>query len=500
MVKIDDFLRALRVGWLLILVATFGGALAGLGLSYLLPTKYAATVSMYVSASMSASPNGGAYEGAQLSQNRIKSYLVLMSSHRVLDDVAQRLQLTESAESLASRISSSSPSDSVIINVSVFDRSPEGARAIANTVGAVFPDLVRQIEPKVSGNVPAVSVTVVDPAAIPMTPSSIGRPVLVAIGLLAGLVLGCLIALLRSAYDTSVRSIDELRELTSLPNLGSVAGNPDAEAAQLIVRDDPRSPRAEAFRHLRTNLQFLNVDEQRKVLVMTSSIAGEGKTTAILNLATAAASTGAKVLVIDGDLRCPTVSERLGLERAAGLTTVLAGRFPAGRVVQHWAGGSFDVLASGPIPPNPSELLSSRHMRAIIQDFRRWYDLVLIDSPPLLPVTDAAVVAPATDGVVLVCQLNRVKNYHVTAALDALRSVAATVLGTVATMVPLSRKEQAYGYYGRPSPTVTTDGATPSESPLPLDVKRPSPVPRPSPRPHADVLDGGRRESMTRPG
>ncbi len=191
-----------------------------------------------------------------------------------------------------------------------------------------------------------------------------------------------------------MRTPEQLREAVGAPNLGFVAFDAGVPKRPLTVHEDPQSPRAEAFRQLRTNLQFVDVDEPPRTIVMTSSVPGEGKTTTLVNLAIAVSSAGRRVLVIDADLRRPKVADYLGLDGSVGLTNLLAGPLGLGLAIQPWAGGAFDVIASGPLPPNPSELLGSRQMRELLESVRDDYDLILLDSPPLLPVTDAAARRP----------------------------------------------------------------------------------------------------------
>ena len=180
--------------------------------------------------------------------------------------------------------------------------------------------------------------------------------------------------------------------------------------------------------------------------MVTSSMPGEGKTTTLCNLAIAMAAAGSRILVIEADLRRPKVADLLGVERSVGLTNVLAGQVRVQQAIQPWAGGRFDVLASGPLPPNPSELLASEHTEDLLEELREQYDMVLLDSPPLLPVTDAAAVAPATDGAILICRYKETSQTQVKAAVAALEAVSAPLLGTVFTMVP-SSGPRAYAKY-----------------------------------------------------
>jgi non-specific protein-tyrosine kinase len=291
-----------------------------------------------------------------------------------------------------------------------------------------------------------------------------------ALGFVAGLAVGVAMALTRNALDTSVKSPEALRDASGAPNLGTIAHDAQVPRRPLTVHEDPQSPRAEAFRQLRTNLQFVDVDKPRKVIVVTSSMPTEGKTTTVTNLAIALASAGTRVLLIEGDLRRPKVADLLGLERAVGLTSVLSGRVEVEEVIQPWGGALFDVLASGPLPPNPSELLASRQMEALLGALRERYDAVLIDTPPLLPVTDAAAVAPATDGVLLVCRFRRTSRPQVESAAAALDAVGARVLGTVFTMVPSSGPRayaQYNGYYRTDQPIVPGAGEAVEPDPGP---------------------------------
>lgn len=445
-VTIQDYLRVLRERWLVVLLAVLLGLGGAAAAFFLRPAEYTAKLTMYVS-SQGGDTTSAAFQGAQLSQDRVTSYVALVSSRRVSESVVRQLGLTDSPDDLTKQITASSALDSVLIDVAVVDRSPQRAADIANVTGLVFTGLVDELErPVRAGGTQAVAVRVVQPAVTPENPSSTALPITLALGLLAGLAVGVGGALARNALDVSVKSPDQLREIAEAPNLGNIAYDSQVSKRPLTVHEGPQSSRSEAFRQLRTNLRFLDVDSPRKVMVITSSLPGEGKTTTTVNLAIATASAESRVLVIDADLRRPKVGELLGMERNAGLTSVLSGRIHLEQGIQHWGGGLFDVLTSGPLPPNPSELLASRHMAALLRDLRQEYDVILIDSPPLLPVTDAAAVAPATDGAILICRYQQTTRTQLATAVSSLNSVSAPLLGTVFTMVPASGP-RAYAQY-----------------------------------------------------
>jgi polysaccharide biosynthesis transport protein len=465
-VTIHDHLRIMRERWLVVTVAVLlcvGGAI---GFFYLRTPQYTAKLTFYVS-SQGADSAQAAYQGAQLSENRVASYTDLLTSPRVTGDVIRRLGLTDTDDELARRIAATSKLDSVLIDVSATDPSPQRAAEIANTIGDVFPDLVSELErPTTPGAQPIVAVRVVQPALVPIRTSSLGLGVILAIGLLAGVVLGAGAALLRNALDVTIRSPEQLRARSRTPNLGIIAFNAAVPTRPLMVHDDPQSPRSEAFRQLRTNLQFVDVDNPRKVLVVTSPMPAEGKTTTLANLAIAMSSGGHRVLLIEADLRRPRLAELLGVNRAVGLTNVLSGRIDYAQAIQPWGKGAFDVLAAGPLPPNPSELLGSRSMKGLLDLLRGHYEVILIDTPPLLPVTDAAAVSPATDGAILITRYKRTTRGQLESAISALSSVGANVLGTVLTMVP-NKGVHAYTHYRSyyqaesrpaPSPAPRTNG------------------------------------------
>jgi non-specific protein-tyrosine kinase len=177
----------------------------------------------------------------------------------------------------------------------------------------------------------------------------------------------------------------------------------------------------------------------------------EGKSTTACNLAIAMAQTGVRVCLVEGDLRRPRIADYLGVESAVGMTDVLIGRVPLEDALQSWGGGMLEVLPSGPLPPNPSELLSSRGMDELMRSLEERFDLVLVDAPPLLPVTDGAILSTLTDGAVLCVRARSTRKDQLEQAVGALRAVDAKILGVVLTMVPAKGPDayQGYGYgYG----------------------------------------------------
>ncbi|KPU27358.1 capsular biosynthesis protein [Caloranaerobacter sp. TR13] len=218
---------------------------------------------------------------------------------------------------------------------------------------------------------------------------------------------------------------------------------------RLVTQENPKSPVAEAFRTLRTNIQFSNVDKELKSILITSPGPGEGKSTTIVNLAVTMAQNDKRVLLIDCDLRKPRIHKNFGISNSKGLTTILSENIDYKEILHSIGIGlQLDVLTSGPIPPNPSELLGTKKMKAFLEKVEADYDIVLIDSPPVGMVTDAAVLSTITDGVILVCAAGQSIIEGAKNAKALLQKVKANILGVVLTKVPIGDgKYYKYHYY-----------------------------------------------------
>ncbi|MFJ5954519.1 CpsD/CapB family tyrosine-protein kinase [Paenarthrobacter sp. NPDC092416] len=265
---------------------------------------------------------------------------------------------------------------------------------------------------------------------------------------MVGLVLGIAAALLRTVLDNRVRTEADLRKVTDAPLLGGISFDQDATRKPLLTQAAHQSPRAESFRQLRTNLQFANVSGRAKSVLVTSSLPGEGKSTTAINLSIALAQAGQSVCLVDADLRRPMVSDYLGLDRNAGLTTYLVGKADVNDLLQAWGEDNLFVLTSGEIPPNPSELLGSEGMKQLILRLEGAFDTVVIDAPPLLPVTDAAVLSQHVGGVMVVIGSHKLRQHDLEKSLNSLELVDSNVFGMVLNQLPAKGPDAyAYSYY-----------------------------------------------------
>jgi capsular exopolysaccharide synthesis family protein len=393
-------------------------------------------------------------QGSTFTQQRVKSYAQLLTTPRILTPVAETAGVDQAG--LSTRVTATTPPDTVLIDVSVQDTDPERARVTAEAIAEEFPAAVTELESPAGKESSPVKVTVVQPPTTPTVPVS-PKPVRnIVLGVVVGLLLGLGAAVLRETLDRSVKTADDVKRVTDAPLLGSIAHDPDAPKRPLIVEVDPRSPRAEAFRSLRTNLQFVDAANHPRTIVVTSSLAGEGKSTLTANLALTMAQAGSRVCLIEADLRRPKVLEYMGLEGSVGLTDALIDRADVIDVIQPYGGTNLWVLGAGPIPPNPSELLGSTAMRALLQNLSSRFDYVVIDAPPTLPVTDAVVLCKLVDGAIVVVGSGIVDRDQLGHTLESLESVNGQILGLVLNRVPAKGGNQYGGYaYDAPEEEAT---------------------------------------------
>lgn len=444
--ELTDYIRVLRKSWLLIVVLTLLGLGASAAYSLTRTPVFESSSTVFVS-TQTGGTAAELQQGSNFTQARINTYVGLVRTPVVLNPVIAELELGITSAELSGSVSAAAPLNSTLISVTVSDPDPVAAADIANAVAASLSSAVPRLEPEAADGSSPVRLSRVSDAQPALAPSSPNVPLNLALGTLVGLALGIGLAVLRSVLDNRVRTPRDAEQITAAPSIGAIAFDAKAKERPLIVHADPLSPRAESFRALRTNLQFLDMGG-RASFVVTSSVPSEGKSTTTINLAIALADAGKRVALLDTDLRKPKVAEYLGIEGGVGLTDVLIGRARVGDVMLPWGGRSLYVLPAGKIPPNPSELLGSTQMATLLEVLERDFDVVLCDAPPLLPVTDAAILARATSGALLVIAAGRTTKHQLTGAVEALTTVGAKVAGFVMSMVPTRGPDSYYSAYG----------------------------------------------------
>ena len=448
-----DVAAALRAGWWLAVMGLVIGGVAALGVSLLMTPKYQAQTQLFVSTDDSSSTSA-VVQGGQFSQDRMSSYAELLGGA----ELTTRVLNTGSVEGLtpaelAGEIEVTTLPQTVLLNVTVTDSVPVRAQRIATAIGQEFPKLVNELETTSQGVSP-VRVAVVHGPSLPTVPVSPKTLLNVILGALVGLLLGAVAALTRARLDRTVKKAEDASRFAGAPVMGVVLRHPGLESGHVV--DSVRMARvAEDYRHLRANLQFLDVDEPPKVIMVSSALPGEGKTTVVINLALALAEGGRKVTVVEADLRRPKITRYLGMVGGVGLTNVLAGAADVSDVTQYYGDDGLAVIAAGPTPPNPSELVASASMAELLGKLRASNDFVLVDAPPILPVADSTGLAVIVDGVLLTVRYGTTRTDQLEQAAATVQRVGARTLGVILNIVPpkaevASALGLGYGYEPEP--------------------------------------------------
>lgn len=446
--SLRQYLQVLRARWYMVVAGLVLGGMISAAYLVTATATYTAHAQLFISTSSQTSL-AEISAGGTFVQNQVKSYASVVSTPALTEPVIAELGLPYTPSQLAAEISATAPTDTVLIQLSVKDADAARAAAIANAVATRLAGYISQLETPLGQSTSPVKATVTEPAQTPTSPSS-PRPKLdVAVGLLLGLVAGGGVAIMLELLDNKIGNRVDVAAAAGAPVVGAVGDDPLASRKPLILLDDAFSPRAESFRQLRTNVRFLGVERMLSSVVITGSVAAEGKSLTAANLAVALAQAGDAVTLVDADLRRPSVAATFGLPASVGLTNVLVGNVAVDDAVQTWRDDlPLRILTAGPIPPNPSELLGSSRLQDLIDELLKVSDIVLFDSPPLLPVTDAALLARATDGALVVARSRSTRVAQLVSATAALRAADAAVLGIVLNRVPKKSRLVGHGAYG----------------------------------------------------
>ncbi|MCW2750391.1 MAG: capsular biosynthesis protein [Aeromicrobium sp.] len=456
--ELRQLLRTLRRRWKFIVVVFFTGIVAAGALTSTITPQYSSTSRVYVTATASGTVD--ALQQGIYSAQRIASYADLATSPSVLAQVIRQTGVNMTTDELAAHMTATAVLNTVILKIDVTDPDPKVAQVLARAEADQVVSLVSTLEtPKQTttnknDRIPAPIVAKqAGDASFSSAMVSPNLTVNLVVGAMLGLLLGLAGAVLRDLFDTSIKNGEDLVEAANSSVMAVIPYDSSVPKHPLITDTEGHHERVEAFRVLRTNLQFVDLDSKRQMLVVSSAVPDEGKTLTATNLAITLAQTGRRVLILDCDLRKPSVARILGLENAVGLLTVLVGRADLGVCIQQHESG-VDFLATGPLPPNPAEVLETQAMRDLLLRLREEYDVVVIDAPPLLPVADPSILAPMVDGVLLVTRHGKTSKEYVHQAVQRVDGVGSRIVGVVLNMAP-RRAVSGYGYgygygYGEP--------------------------------------------------
>jgi capsular exopolysaccharide synthesis family protein len=397
-----------------------------------------------------------------LSERLLKSYAEIVTSRTIAERAVVDNALPLSAQSVQRELTVQPLVDTQILKVTFLSKDPALAERVANAVASAFVAEIQDIAvpPTVTppvGATPlptpatqapppaAVTVSIIDPAVRPKDPVSPNHQRDLALGILLGMMVGIAMEFTVDYLDVSIKTREDTERL-GLPVVGLIP-KLDTGGADVYVERDPRDIGRESFRKLRTSIGFLSVEKPLRTILVTSPIAGEGKTTVAVNLAVAYAQAGSKTVIVEADLRRPSLHRLFGTSGTDGLTTAIIGEAQLARSVRAADIPNLHCLVAGAIPPNPVELLQSEHMDNVLEMLRHQFEVIVVDAPPILPVADSLALAPKCDGVLVVARSGSTPRERLTEAVNQIEKSGARFLGVAVNCVRRTDSPYEYEYY-----------------------------------------------------
>lgn len=452
----NNLVKLIRYHWAAILICAQLGVVLGAALAITSPREYTANADVFVQVSGGSSTSDVA-AATNFSQQQARNFSAVATREIVLQSVIDDLDLDVDVPQLRSQVSTVVPLNSTMITISGTDRSAQTAADIANSVAAELTAVVPRLTPEVVGE-STVRMQIIESATPPANPSSPNVPLLLVLGLLAGLVLAAIVVAVRAVVGTRVHSAEQAADIAGASVIGAIAYDKTVGRTPVPLGKKTWSRRAEEYRQLRTNLRYLQPDTDHKVFVVTSSVPGEGKSTTTANMAAALAASGLRVGLVEADLRRPTLADLLDMTPGPGLAGVLTDEVTLDEAFQSWGPDGMQVLLAGDTPPNPSELIESARGADIFHRLRQRFDVTVIDSPPLTAVSDAAALTRQLGGAVLVVGSRRVRVRELRRAVNRLSTIGVHVEGIVMNFANVPRADR-YDY--AQTPASRTDPSTP---------------------------------------
>ena len=449
------FSALLDKAWIISLVSVLCAVAVFAGTVFLVTPTYQSTAKFYVNNSSISSIGEAALESItsgdiSASRGLVKTYIVILNTRETLNDVIDYAGVDRTYSQVKSMISAEAVDSTEVFEVVVTSTDPVEAEKIANAIGYILPNRIKDIIDGTSAKVVEAAVMASKPSAPNYTKNAI-------IGFLVGLVLSCAVIVIRELMDITIRTEEDIAQNCSLPILAAVPDmeapakgssygykksaydrtNPKAGSRGELVGGNISFAAAEAYKLLRTKLLFSFVDDESRcrVIGMSSALTGEGKSLTAINLAYTASQLGKKVLLIDCDMRRPSMADKLPINKAPGLSDFLTGQGGADNLIQLCGikdeERAFHAISSGRTPPNPMELLSSARMEKLVSKLRESYDYIILDLPPVCEVSDALVAAKLTDGMLLVVRQHHCDRIALNAAVRQFAFVETKLLGVV---------------------------------------------------------------------
>ena len=453
--------------WLIAIVSILCAVITAVSTFFFITPKYQSSAMFYVN-NNSLSVGDASFSISQgdisAAKSLVDTYIVILRSRACLNDVIDYTSSDLSYDELGNMISANAVNSTEIFEVDVTSDDPKEAEELANAIAYILPK-------RISSIVEGTSANIVDYAIEPSRPSSPSYAKNSIIGLLFGMMLTLIIIVLREIFDVTIRNDEDIAKccsyplLTSVPDMINTSGSggyyyggksqPKTRAASnqktAVIGKNISFVANEAYKMLRTKLQFSFVDDVVcPVVGVSSALAGEGKSLSSVNLAYSLAQLDKNVLLIDCDMRRPSLATKLPVSKVPGLSNYLTGQNDIRTVIQNCMldeNVSFDVISSGDNPPNPIELLSSSKMERVLCELKNSYDYIIIDLPPVGEVSDAMVAAKLTDGILLVVRQDYCNSIALTSAVSQFEFIETRILGVVMNCV--NEETGKYSRYGR---------------------------------------------------
>lgn len=439
--ELGDAVTAAKKGWFAIVASSLLGALIGSTITLTSDLVYEAKTEVFIS-SVGGTSSSELLQGSSFILDRMQSYARAMTSDLVLQPVIDELDLATTVPLLADRISTSVVEDTVVIVVTARAADSTQAAQVANAVAEQFLEISSTLEPQRADESGVIEATVIDSAVQPERPVSPHPFLNLLIGMVLGGALGTTSLIVREATNRRVQSEADVHALTSAPILAQIPQDQADRRSMTLLQTNPA--RSESIRQLRTNLQFLTLPLARRSYVVTSSVMGEGKTVTALDLATTLSEAGQRVCFVEADLRQAGAGHYLGLPKGEGLSDVLIGSVSRSTATTQLS-ATLDIILAGSRPPNPADLLARPTMGALLRELEDVYDVVIVDSPPLLPVTDGAILARLCSGALLVVRIDRraVNRDELADGLGIIDGIGAQLLGVVLNHCPPTPRQHS---------------------------------------------------------
>ena len=465
-----DFARLTRAHLLSLVVLTLVGAGTAYLVTLRMPEVYLADASGYVVVGGDKQSSGDGIAAATLGGSKADSYLPLVTGRAVAQRAIESTGIQASPPEVAARVEASVAPSSVILKVTATGPTPEEARLLADAVIAATAEEANRIEKVGStsaGSRPLVQIVPIE-AALPGAKIAPDPQRNLLIGAVAGLLVGYLIVFLRRQLDTRVRTVADVEELVGASVIGVVPTVAELRQEAGRGRLDQLGQAAEAFRQVRTNLRFVAVDRSPRSIVVTSANAHEGKSTISATLARVLGEAGQPTVIIDADMRRPTLATIFDRSGKVGLSQLLAGQVGLRDALQPTDQANVRLIAAGRTPPNPSELLGSQRMKALIDHLAKDH-LVILDAPPLLPVTDAGLLSGVSDGTLLVLAVGRTHKEQARLCAKIMGQVGGRIVGVVLNLAPRKGVGQVVYGHGHGYAAYTSEAYTTVRESVPHD-------------------------------